>query len=454
MTLSDSTQNSFRTLLKLAGPVVVSQVGHMLFGFADTLMVGRVGADYLAAASVANSVFVLIMVVGLGLTFAISPLTAEKLGAGRRDLVPGMLTNGLWVVIPFSLILWVLTWLIAENFDLLQLNPVLTQLGRDYLKIVGISIIPLMIFQVYRQYIDGLGNTRPSMVITWIGLVFNIILNYALIYGHWGFPELKLEGAAWATLVSRIIMLILIWITLHQVKSLAAFKPIIEHYRFSAGSAKKLLRVGLPSGFQYVFEVAAFSGASVLIGWIGTKDLAAHQVAINLASLTYMAATGFSAAGSIRAGFFYGEKNPAMIRETGTHVLLMTAALMSVFALLFIIFRNWLPWVYTSDQTVLAVASDLLLIAAFFQISDGVQAVGLGLLRGIQDTRIPTLITFVAYWIFGLPVGWWLGFTLGWGAVGIWTGLSVGLTVSAGLLTIRFFKISGLKSRFLTDSNQ
>lgn len=431
-----------RIILNLALPVVASQVGHMLFGFADTVMVGRVGADYLAAASVANSIFVLIMVLGLGLTFAITPLTAEKVGAGDHYSLPGMLTNGLWVVIPFSLFLAGLSWLTAEHFSIFQMNPVITELGASYLKIVGFSVIPLMIFQVYRQYIDGLGHTRPSMVITWIGLVINVIMNYALIYGHFGFDELKLDGAAWATLISRLVMMMLVILTLHNLRLFSKYRPSVPHFRFSSGSAKKLLLLGLPSGFQYVFEVAAFSGASIIIGWIGTVQLAAHQVALNLASMTYMAATGFAAAGSIRVGFFFGSKDYPMMRRTGFQVTVMTALLMAGFGLMFILFNKWLPFIYTDDLQVIHIASNLLLLAALFQISDGVQAVGLGILRGIQDAKVPTAITFIAYWIFGLPVGYWMGFSLGWGAYGIWAGLSLGLTVSAFLLTLRFFRLT------------
>ncbi|MBN8704843.1 MAG: MATE family efflux transporter [Bacteroidetes bacterium] len=445
MNLLNKIKNLFsgsRIILNLALPVVASQVGHMLFGFADTVMVGRVGADYLAAASVANSIFVLIMVLGLGLTFAITPLTAEKVGAGEHHALPGMLTNGLWVVIPFSLFLAGLSWLTAEHFSIFRMNPVITELGASYLKIVGFSVIPLMIFQVYRQYIDGLGHTRPSMMITWIGLAVNVILNYALIYGHFGFDELKLDGAAWATLISRLVMMGLVIITLHKLSLFSKYRPSVPHFRFSSDSAKKLLRLGLPSGFQYVFEVAAFSGASIIIGWIGTVQLAAHQVAINLASMTYMAATGFAAAGSIRVGFFFGSKDYPMMRRTGLQVTLMTALLMAGFGLMFILFNNWLPFIYTDDVQVIHIASNLLLLAALFQISDGVQAVGLGILRGIQDAKVPTAITFIAYWIFGLPVGYWMGFSLEWGAYGIWAGLSLGLTVSAFLLTMRFFRLT------------
>ncbi|NUQ82186.1 MAG: MATE family efflux transporter [Bacteroidetes bacterium] len=431
-----------KEIMHLAWPVVVSQVGHILFAFFDTIMIGPLGQEYLAAASVANGVFFLIMVFGLGLTFVLSPLTSEKLGARQPGRAPVVLTAGFYVAIPASMLSFAVIWGLADLFAWMNLPAEVVPLAASYLKILAWSVIPLYLFQIVRQYVDGLGFTRPSMIVTWIGLVLNIVANYALIYGAWGFPALKLDGAGWATFLSRVVMALLMVATLPLLPSLRAYLPLIRHWVPSREVMRKILSVGLPSGAQYFFEVAAFTFASIMCGWIGTAAMASHQVAINLASMTYMVATGFSAAGSIRVGYYLGRNDRAMQRIAGFQVLVFTGLMMAGFGLLFILLHPWLPMMYTPDQAVIHTASMLLLIAAVFQISDGVQAVGLGILRAVQDSAVPTAITILAYWVIGIPVGAITAFWLDWGVYGLWAGLSLGLAMSAILLSWRFHRLT------------
>jgi MATE family multidrug resistance protein len=266
----------------------------------------------------------------------------------------------------------------------------------------------------------------------------NAFVNWVLIFGNLGFPELALNGAGWATFASRVFMAIAL---MGFVMSNKFFKQydVSFHYRsINWPIIKKILSLGLPSGMQYFFEVGAFSFAVVMVGWLGTKPQAAHQIAISLASISFMAVLGISVAGSIRVGNAVGMKDIQETRRAGFTASLLGASTMLVSGIVFILFRNFLPTLYVNDQEVISYASSLLIIAALFQISDGTQAVGIGILRGLTDVKIPTVITFVAYWIVGLPVGYLLGFTFKMGVQGVWYGLLIALTTSAILLTLRF----------------
>lgn len=425
-------------LIQLAYPVIASQIGQVMFGFVDNLMIGRVGANELAAAGISNAVLFLFLVIGIGLTFAISPITSKHKGEKPQEPLGNILWSAFYVTLPIALILMASIQLMVHYIDILGQTPEITRLMSSYLTILNLSIPFFLIFQTIRQFIEGLGYTRPAMMITWIAVFINAWVNYLLIFGNWGFPEMGLDGAGWATVFSRFTMVIGILIFIkysHSVKK--HFDRTTKKINYEV--AKNIFKVGLPTGFQYVFEIGAFGGASVIIGWIGANELAAHQIAIGLASITYMATTGISAAGAIQVGFFLGEKNYYMVRLTGKLCVYLVTIYMVVCGLLFILLNPWLPLIYLNDPLVVPIASGLLIIAALFQVSDGIQSVGLGILRGLQDTKIPTLITFFAYWMLGLPIGVVLAFPVGWGVYGIWVGLSVGLLVSAILLTYRFF---------------
>lgn len=431
-----------KSILTLAVPVMLGQVGHMMFGLADNLMVGRLGAENLAAASIANGIFFTIQVIGMGLTFSLSPITSSVLGSGKPEKSGDILLQGLMVTVPFSIIISLLIILASQNLELLQQAPEVTRLAKSYLIIIGVSVIPLMLFQTYRQFIEGLGYTRPGMAIIWIAIFVNIFGNYCLIYGKLGFPELGLDGAGWATLFSRIVMMFVLIVFVHRS---SVFKKFNIHFRSIQPDWKlirHILKIGLSSGLQYWFETTAFVAAAVIIGWIGAEELAAHQIAMSMAAITYMAATGVSAAASIRTGFYFGQKDRQMMRFTGFQCIVLVAVFMLLMGVIFILLRNILPTFYIDNHHVVGVASGLLVIAAYFQISDGVQVVGLGILRGLQDSKFPTILTFISYWIIGLPVGYLLGFTFGYGVYGVWLGLLLGLTASAIMLALRFNHVS------------
>jgi MATE family multidrug resistance protein len=292
-----------------------------------------------------------------------------------------------------------------------------------------------------KQFSDGIGLTKPSAIITISALLLNIFLNWLFIFGHWGFDAMGLNGAGYATTISKVFMAVSITIFVLTNK---IYKPYLVSNATLAfkNHLTEIFKVGLPSGFQYFFEVAAFAGAAIIIGWYGEIELAAHNIAINIASVTYMVATGISAAGSILVGDAIGRKNKHDMNLAGRAALIMGAAFMGICALVLLVGKTFVVGLYTSDVMVSEKAVYLLMIAALFQLSDGIQCVGVGILRGLSDTKVPTLIVIVAYWVVGIPVGMWLGNTFELSLYGIWFGLSLGLTLSALMLTMRFLKES------------
>jgi MATE family multidrug resistance protein len=266
----------------------------------------------------------------------------------------------------------------------------------------------------------------------------NIAGNYLLIYGHGGFPQLGLNGAGWATLLSRIVMGISLALFIYLAPRFRRYRPGFRIGNYSRKLFNKMLHIGLPAGLQFIFEVAAFDFSLVMMGWLGTHMLAAHQIAINLATISYMTTSGLAAAAAIRVSNELGKKNPAALRQAGFALIGMAATFMTLWAILFILGKNWLPMLYVDDLDVARIAGPLIIIAGLFQLSDGLQVVCIGALRGLQDVKVPSVFIFISYWIIGLPLGYWLGFVMGMGGVGIWTGLLIGLTLTAAAMLIRF----------------
>jgi len=317
------------------------------------------------------------------------------------------------------------------------------ELALPYLGILIASILPFMLFLSLKQFAEGLSDTRPAMYISLGANLLNVLLNYLLIFGKWGFPELGIMGAGYATLISRIIMLFGLFLYLLLHPNYAPYRVDLLPRRIEWERIHRILSIGIPTGLQYLFEVGAFAAAAVLIGTIGAMPLAAHQVAISLASISYMAASGIGAAASVRVGNAAGRKDPIGIRRTGIAAVVLVLALMGTAGLIFAVFRQQLPAFYSEDAAVVGLSARLLLVAVFFQFSDGLQALALGLLRGMEDVRIPTWIAFAVYWGFSLPASWLFGLHLGGGVVGIWIVLAVALSLSALLLGWRFHSLSG-----------
>jgi len=434
--------SEFKYNLQLAYPVMVGQLGHVLVGFADNVMVGRLGAAPLAAVSLGNSFVFVAFAIGIGFSFAITPLIAEADTRGKEMLGKLYFHHGLLLCLILGIAMFLMLVIAAPLMRYMDQPPEVVTLAMPYLYIVAFSMIPLMLFQALKQFADGHSETKYGMHATIVANVVNVVLNFILIYGFWIFPRMEVDGAALGTLFSRFAMLaFMIYILQKREK----FKPYFSKLRFMKvrkAVIAKILNLGLPTALQMLFEVGIFTAAIWLAGTLGTVDQAANQIAINLASMTFMVAVGLGVTATIRVGNQKGLKDFLNLRRISYSVFLQIFLIEFVFAILFFLFKDLLPIIYIDDEAVIKTAAPLLLIAGLFQLSDGIQVVVLSALRGLQDVKVPTYITFFAYWIIGFPVSFVLGKWLGLGSVGIWIGLLAGLTASAFLLFWRFNHLS------------
>jgi multidrug resistance protein, MATE family len=434
---------------QLAYPVMLSQLGHVMMGVTDSVMVGHVGATSLAAASLANVVFNVLLLFGIGVSYAMTPIIASAQGEHNDKNITETLKHGLLINFTNSIILVGIV-IIAKNllYHIDQPEEVVA-LAIPYLSITTFSLIPALLFQTFRQFSEALSHTRIPMIVTIISNLLNLLLCYILIYGHMGFPAMGLMGAGWATLISRIFMAAAMAGVIFYSTLFKNYKAGFAIGNYSGKLLSKMLHIGLPAGVQFIFEAAAFDFSAIMMGWLGAKTLAAHQIALNLATISYMTTSGLAAAATIRVSNERGKKDIEKLRTVAYTLLLMAMAFMTVWAIIFIAGRNILPLLYVDDVEVIAIAAPLIIIAGFFQLSDGAQVVCAGALRGLQDVKIPSLFIFVAYWIIGLPLGYWLGFKMNFGANGIWMGLLIGLTLTATAMFIRF---KALSKKLLLDS--
>jgi MATE family multidrug resistance protein len=428
----------FQVNLRLAYPVMLSHLGQMSVQVADNMMVGRIGKEPLAASSFANSLFVVFLVMGIGMSFAITPQTAQADGENDTPKLTAILKHGILVNGLFGLLLSSVLFFGDEVMWYFSQPEIVVVLAIPYLKVIALSLIPFMVFQAFRQFAEGLGFTKQAMYITIIANLLNVFLNYVFIFGKFGFEPMGLYGAGLATFISRIIMAMLMVAYVYYNHRFAPYWKEFTFGNFSMELALNNLKLGIPMAFQLIFEVTTFSIAAIMIGWLGTVPLAAHQIAINMASVSYMVALGISTAAMIRVGNQLGKKDYVTMRNAVLTSFIMAIGLMSVAAVAFIVGRNFLPTLYIEDPEVVKQAAVLLIVAGLFQLSDGVQVIGLGALRGMSDVKIPTIITLISYWAIGLPLGYVLGFTFGLDALGVWYGLLAGLSIAAVLLFIRF----------------
>ncbi|KLT64215.1 MATE family efflux transporter [Pedobacter sp. BMA] len=430
----------YKENLHLALPIVGSQVGHTLVHMADSVIVGHfTDTTQLAAVSLVNSIFILIMVIGLGISYGLTPLIAQEHGRQNDEECGRLLSNSLIINVFVGIILYMLVHFgVLLIIDHLGQTPAVVTYAKPYLGLLSVSIIPLLVFQTFKQFAEGLGFTKQAMFVSIWGNAVNIILGIVFVKGMFGIKPMGVSGVGLSTLIDRLLMATVMAIYVlrskHFKKYLAGFKiTFIDKLR-----AMKIIKIGAPVAMQYSFEISAFSGAAVLIGTIGAVEQAAHQIAISLAAMTYMIASGIASAATIKTGNNFGKKNFADLRKSAIasyHVVLL---FMSCTAIIFVLAHQVLPFIYTEDLSVVKIAAQLLIIAGFFQLFDGTQVVGLGVLRGIGDVNVPTIITFLAYWVVGIPVGYLLGLKFGLGVNGIWYGLTIGLLTASVLLFLRF----------------
>ncbi|HMB65141.1 MAG TPA: MATE family efflux transporter [Eudoraea sp.] len=437
----------FRYNITLAVPVITGMLGHSFVQFADNIMVGQLGTAELAAVSLGNSFVFIAMSLGIGFSTAITPLVAEADGAGNRADGKSALKHGLVLCTLLGISLFALILLSKPMMYFMDQPPEVVTLAIPYLDLVAFSLVPLIMFQAFKQFSEGLSQTKYPMYATILANVVNIIVNYLLIFGSFGFPKMGIIGAAIGTLAARIIMLVFLWVLLNKKKKFKEYVTGFNMRTIEQKVIRKIIELGFPSALQMFFEVAIFTAAIWLSGVLGKNPQAANQIALNLSSMTFMFGMGLGVAAMIRVGNQKGLRNFRELRRIAQSIFVLTLLLEIVFAALFLACRHWFPTLYLdvddlanqADNTmVIGMAAQLLLVAAFFQISDGLQVVILGALRGLQDVKIPTFITFIAYWLIGFPICFYLGLFTELKSTGIWIGLLSGLTASAIMLYIRF----------------
>lgn len=421
---------------------MAGQLGQITVYLADNMMVGRLGAGALAAVSLAVAIIAVPTVVGMGIAFALPPVVSEADGAGDKKNVSRYFKHSLLINLVIGIISCGLILLMLPLMEYLGQDPEVVALAKGYLIFSAYALIPFMIFSTFRSYSDGMSETLPPMIAMIAGNILNIGLNYVLIFGHFGFDAHGVEGAAIASFIARIAMVFILIGLLYKWKDLWSYIEACDYQKYQRSIFNKLLELGVPTSLQMFFEISAFSGAALIMGMVSKNAQAAHQIAINLSSITFMICTGLAMASTIRIGNQLGKKNPQGMRDAGMSALIQVTFIMLIFSLLFVLFRSYLPHLYIDDSIVIEIAASLLIFAAIFQVPDGVQVTALAALRGLQDVKVPTMITFFSYYVFGIPISYMAAIHWGMGAYGVWLGLLIGLFISASLLTLRFDRLS------------
>lgn len=433
-------KEQYKSILRLTWPVVLTQLGQVLTQFADNIMVGRYGGDDpvpLAAVAFGGTVFFILFIAAIGIALGMTPLVGELYVLGERKKLAGMLQNG---------ILFYTLLGIGMTITQIAVIPLMYHLGQPtevvemaipYYRMLACSMPFVMLFFAFKQFLEGVGNTKVEMVATIISNIANIGFNSIFIYGNMGFPEMGAQGAGLGTLLARIIALILMLTYFFRKIRYRVFLDGFSLLSYSWSTTRQLLRMGLPIALQMFMEASAFVGTGIMMGWLGAAAISANQITVTLSNCTFMIVMSIGAATTIRVSHYYGARNirDLSLAAKASYHLVLVCNLMGAIA--FVSLRHYIPLLFTTNVEVLALTSDLLIFIALFQLSDGIQNVSVGVLRGIQDVKIIIPIAFISYWLLNLPVGYLLGFMLGMGAKGLVLGFTFGLSTAAALLILR-----------------
>ncbi|SFI39690.1 multidrug resistance protein, MATE family [Pseudomonas guineae] len=435
------TRTELCSLLKLATPIIIAQLANTAMGFVDTVMAGRVSPQDLAAVALGNSIWIPVFLLMTGILLATTPKVAQRFGSGAHTEIGPLVRQALWLALGVGIAAAVMLWNAEIVLSLMNVDPVLIEPAMGYLRAVACGFPAVALYHVLRCFSDGLGHTRPSMVIGLCGLALNIPLNYIFIYGKLGLPAMGGVGCGWATgLVMVFMFLSMLW----WVKWAPFYQPskIFSHFEKPQWPVlKRLLSVGLPIGIAVFAESSIFAVIALLIGGLGATVVAGHQIALNFSSMVFMIPYSLGMAATVRVGQALGRDEPREARFAAGVSMAAALAYACLSASLMLLLREEIAQIYTPDKTVIAVATTLLVYSALFQFSDAIQVTAAGALRGYQDTRVTMILTLFAYWGIGLPVGYALGLT-NWlgepsGPSGLWQGLIVGLTCAGGMLAVR-----------------
>src|SRR3984893_9625172 len=438
----------FKTLA-LACPIMAGPVGQMLMGLVDTIMVGHVGTNSLAAAAFANCLMSVAFVFGIGILTSVGVLVSRAHGARMDQHKQTILRSSIWLAVMIGVILATVMTLAQPWLSVFRQPEAVLTLAKPFLAILSWSLVPALVFISSKTFSEALSRPLAPALIMYLGVALNVFLNWVLIFGNLGAPALGLVGAGYATFISRIATMTgtLVYCVRVTGSGLSVLLPSL----LSLPTIQTLLRIGLPVGCQYLSEVGAFAFAAVLMGWIGTAALAAHQIAITCAATTFMFPLGIAQAVGVRIGQAVGAGTDKLVRMIGFGGLSLSGFLMLISALLYAILGQTIANAFNSDAAVVGLTANLLLVAGIFQIADGVQVTAMGGLRGLADVRVPMIWAYVYYWLFAIPIGYLAAFVFGAGAIGIWVGLATGLFIAAITLTVRFWMLTRPGTKFAPE---
>lgn len=421
---------------------MIAQAGQVSVQLIDSIMVGHIGTTELAASSFASSVFIVGFVFGMGFTFGITPLVGQAFGKNNTKRVGELLRDSAVLNTVITLLLTVVLFGLSFLMPYMGQSEDVVQKAIPYYRILVFSMLPLLMFYTLKQFLEGLGKTRVATIVTLSANLINIILNYVLIFGHCGFPELGLNGAGYATLIARIIMPVLIIYWYLKSTYYVKYKRYLNLKHINFQELIKLFKFNTPIGLQIIIEVIAFALGGIMMGWLGEVALAAHQIALGIATFTFMIASGIGSATTIRVSFQLGAKQFTELRLAGLSSIHLVIMFMSIAAVGFFFTKDILPKLFTNDPQVIKLASKLLLFAAIFQIVDGIQLISISALRGLSDVKYSLWLSIISYGIISLGASYIFAFVLGFNEQGIWIGYVTGLTIASFLFLSRFLKLT------------
>jgi MATE family multidrug resistance protein len=428
--------------MKLAGPVILAEVGWMSMGLVDTVMVGPLGPAAIAATGMGSGVFTAIVIFGMGLMLGLDAFVSQAHGAGNERECVVWLHQGVWLACCAAPIVMALTWILYGTLDHWGLHPETRRLVGPYIRVISLSALPLLVYASFRRYLQGMHVVWPIMVALVSANIINAAANWVLIYGNLGMPALGVEGSAWATVSARVYMAAFLYFAIRLEHRQRGSRHPEVGLAIDPARIRRLIALGFPAASQVALEVGVFAVATALAGRLDPVSSGAHQIALNIASLAFMVPLGLASSAAVRVGYAFGAGDRRRAARAGWTALATSCVIMTALGLVFFLWPVALLRVFSPDPRIIEIGVGLLAIAAAFQLFDGTQAVVTGALRGISETRMPMIVNVIGHWFLGLPVGYALCFRFGWGVRGLWIGLSIGLVVAALVLTVVWWKRS------------
>ena len=422
-------RKELRPVARLAAPVVVAEVGWVAMQLVDIGMVGRLGPEAIGAVGVGSALFLAFGVFGMGLLLGLDTLVSQAHGAGARSECRRWLRHGIWLALGLALPIGLVARAVGANLDAWGFDPGVLPLVHDYFDVVTLSLPPLLLYAAFRRYLQAVTRVTPIMVTLVTANVVNAVANWALVFGNLGAPALGVEGAAWATCISRSYMAVVLAIV--AVRQGGLGRPLAG---VRLAGFRRLLALGWPAATQTTLEYGAFAAITILAARLDPTTLAAHQIVVNVSGLTFMVPLGISAAGAVRVGHAVGRRDAPGASAAGWSTIVLGAGVMTAAAIVFLTVPQLILGIFTPDTQVVGIGLTLIFVAALFQIFDGLQVSATGALRGLGDTRTPMRMNLAGHWMCGLPIGYTLCFVIGWGVIGLWIGVLIGLTVIGAVL--------------------